>query len=177
MGRDVETLSQSTLLGVDFLIFVTLGTQDKSFERLLTAIQTQIDNGNITDRVVVQAGYTKFKSNDMDVFDLLPIDEFEKYMEKCNLLITHGGVGSIINGLKRNKVVIAAPRLKQYGEHTNDHQLQIIDNFSESGYLIKLDDFDKLDEVLAIAKNFKPNKYVSNTQSFIEKLEKYIDTN
>ncbi len=163
------------MLGVDILIFVTLGTQDKSFKRLLDAIQKQIDLGNIKDKVVVQAGFTKYESKDMTIFDLVNRDEFDKYMNDCDLLITHGGVGSIVGGLTYGKKVIAAARLKEYKEHTNDHQVQIIDVFSKDGYILKLDDFDKLDEVLKSVKKFKPKKFISNTDKFIDKLENYID--
>lgn len=159
------------------MILVTLGTQDKPFNRLLEAVQKQIDNGNIKDKVVVQAGLTKFESDDMTIYDLIPYEEFDKLVRECDLLITHGGVASILNGIRNGKKVIAAARLKKYGEHTNDHQLQIIDNFSKAGYILKLDDFDKLDKVLKKAKNFKPKRYVSNTDNFIKKIEDYIDNN
>ena len=163
------------MLGVDILIFVTLGTQDKSFKRLLDAIQKQIDLGNIKDKVIVQAGFTKYESKDMEIFDLVNRDEFDKYMNDCDLLITHGGVGSIVGGLTHGKKVIAAARLKEYKEHTNDHQVQIIDVFSKDGYILKLDDFDKLDEVLKKAKKFKPKRFISNTDKFIDNLKNYID--
>lgn len=159
------------------MIFVTLGTQDKVFPRLLDAIQKQIDNGNIKGEVIVQAGNTFYESDDMKIFDLIDRDEFGELMKKCDLLITHGGVGSIITGLKNNKKVIAAPRLEKYGEHTNDHQLQIIEKFSDSGFILPLYDFDKLDEVLEKVKKFKPKKYKSNTSNFIKLIEDYIDKN
>lgn len=159
------------------MIFVTLGTQDKEFKRLLEAIQKQIDLGNIKEKVVVQAGCTKFDSKDMEVFDLIPFDEFDKLISQADLLITHGGVGSIITGLKNNKKVIAAARLKKYKEHTNDHQLQIIKNFAKEGYILELDDFDKLDEVLLKTKEFKPKKYESNNDKFVSIIKDYIDKN
>lgn len=159
------------------MILVTLGTQDKSFTRLLDAIQKQIDLGNIKDKVIVQAGCTKYKSKDMQILDLIPYDEFEKYIKECDLLITHGGVGSIITGLKNKKKVIAAARLVKYKEHTNDHQLQIIKNLSVSGYILPLDDFDKLDEVLISVKTFKPKTYKSNTDNMIKLISNYIDNN
>lgn len=157
------------------MILVTLGTQDKSFERLLKAIQKQIDLGVIKDRVVVQAGCTKFKSNDMEIFDLIPIDEFDKLVEECDVLITHGGVGSIITGLNKNKKVIATARLAKYHEHINDHQLQIIDNFSTNGYILKLDDFDDLGNLLKQVNSFKPKKYKSNVDNFTNIITNYID--
>lgn len=157
------------------MILVTLGTQDKSFVRLLTAIQKQIDLGNIKERVVVQAGCTKFNSHDMEIFDLIPMEDFDKLIFECDLLITHGGVGSIISGLNKNKKVIAAARLAKYKEHVNDHQLQIIENFSRKGYILKLEDFDKLNEVIDEAVTFKPNKYNSNAENFRNKIIELID--
>jgi len=157
------------------MILVTLGTQDKKFYRLLETIQKQIDNGNIKDRVVVQAGCSNdFKTNNMEIFDLIPMDEFDKLIAECDILITHGGVGSIITGLKNNKKVIAAARLKKYGEHTNDHQLQIIENFAKEGYIISLDNFNDLEKILKSIKKFKPKKYKSNTKKFIKLIEKRI---
>ena len=159
------------------MILVTLGTQDKPFTRLLEAVQKQIDNGNIKDEVVVQAGYTKFKSKDMKIYDLIPYEKFDKLVEQCDILITHGGVASILNGIKNGKKVIAAARLKEYGEHTNDHQLQIISDFAKKGYLLELKDFDKLNDVIETAKKFKQKKYVSNTENFIRHIKDYIDNN
>ena len=162
------------------MILVTLGTQDKKFYRLLDAIQKQIDNNIIKDKVVVQAGCSSdFKSKEMEIFDLIPLDKFDELISECDLLITHGGVGSIISGLKNNKKVIAAARLKKYREHTNDHQLQIIENFSKEGYLLSLDDFDKLGDLIEKSKNFKPKKYKSNTNKFINlidsEIQKYVE--
>ena len=157
------------------MILITLGTQDKKFYRLLEVVQKQIDNKKIKDRVVVQAGYSSdFKSNDMEIFDLIPMDEFDKLIEECDILITHGGVGSIITGLKNNKKVIAAARLKKYGEHVNDHQLQIIENFTNNGFILSLDNFDELDKKLNEIKKFKPKKYKSNTKNMIKLIEKEI---
>ncbi len=159
------------------MIFVTLGTQDKSFVRLLDVIQKEIDNGNIKEKVIVQAGYTKYESKDMEIYDLLDRDKFSDIMGKCDLLITHGGVGSILTGLKNNKKVIVVPRLFKYKEHMNDHQLQITDKFAKKGYIIPLYESDDLGKILKSIKNFKPNKYESNTNNMIGIIEKFIDEN
>lgn len=162
---------------MDILILVTLGTQDKKFYRLLDAIERQIELGNIKEKVIVQAGYSSnYKSKYMRIFDLIPYDDFDMLISKCDILITHGGVGSIITGLKNNKKVIAAARLKEYNEHTNNHQKQIIKNFKEAGYILELEDFYRLDEVLKQARKFKPNKYVSNTDNMIELVDKMISS-
>lgn len=157
------------------MILVTLGTQDKSFHRLLQAIEKQIELGNIKEEVVVQAGNTEFHSKKMKILDFIPYEEFDTLIDKCDLLITHGGVGSIITGLKHQKKVIAAPRLKKYKEHGNDHQLQIIHSFDKKGYLLPLTNFEKLDEVLIKAKKFKPKKYKSNTNKMIDLVSTFIE--
>ncbi|MDO4963603.1 MAG: PssE/Cps14G family polysaccharide biosynthesis glycosyltransferase [bacterium] len=157
------------------MILVTLGTQDKKFDRLLKAIDKQIKLGNIKDEVIVQAGYSyNYKTNNMKIFDLIPIDEFDDLIKRCDILITHGGVGSIITGLKNNKKVIAVARLKKYKEHTNNHQLQIIDNFTKEGYILSLDDFNKLGDIIKNIDSFKPKKYKSNSKKFIDLVDMEI---
>lgn len=159
------------------MIFVTLGTQDKSFSRLLDAIEKQIKNGTIKEKVIVQAGYTDYISENMEILKMIPMEEFDKYIKECDLLITHAGVGSIMTGLSNNKKVIAAARLKEYNEHTNDHQIQIATEFSKEGYIIYLDNFDNLDKTLEKVKTFKPKKFKYNNKNFINIIENFIDNN
>ena len=157
------------------MIFVTLGTNDESFARLLKAIDKEIENGIIKEKVVVQAGCTKYKSKNMEIMDLVPRDEFEKLISECDLLITHGGVGSILTGINKGKKVIAVPRLAKYNEHGNDHQLQIVENFSKRKYILSCKDLNKLGKTIEKAKTFKPQKFVSNTNNIINMIEDYID--
>lgn len=157
------------------MILVLLGTNDKKFDRLLKAIDNQIKKGNIKDKVVVQAGSTKYKSNKMEIFDLIPKNKLEDLIKKADIIITHGGVGSIIESLENNKVVVAAARLKKYDEHTNDHQVQIVNEFAKRGYILELKNFNELDKVLKEAKKFKPAKYKSNNENFVNTINDYIE--
>lgn len=157
------------------MILITLGTQDKPFTRLLVEVDRQIELGNIKDKVVVQAGYTKYNSKNMEIFDLIDRDKFSELIASCDLLITHGGVGSILTGLKNKKKVIAVPRLSKYGEHMNDHQIQIIDNFSKMGYILSYMEDDDLGKILKKVKKFKPKEYVSNTSNIINIIDKFIN--
>lgn len=157
------------------MIFVALGTQDKDFSRLLKAIDREIEKGTIKERVIVQAGYTKYESENMEIFDLIPTDEFNELIRKSDLVITHGGVGNILSAIKCGKPVIAAARLKKFKEHTNDHQRQIIDEFSSQGYILELRDFNKLGKMIEKARNFKAKKFKSNTKNMIDLIDKYIE--
>ena len=108
------------------MILVMLGTQNNSFHRLLEEIDKLIKENMIKEEVIVQAGYTKYETNNMKIIDLMPKEELEELQDKADLIITHGGVGSIISSLEKGKKVIAITRLHKYGEHVNDHQKEIV---------------------------------------------------
>lgn len=156
------------------MVLVVLGTQDKQFKRLLEDVDEQIKKGNIKDRVVVQAGQTKYESDNMEIFDLIPTPEFEKLIDEADLIITHGGVGTILSAIKKGKRIIAAPRLSKYVEHHNDHQKQIIGEFKKLGYLLDYNDGDDLGKVIKESKKFRPKKFKSNTKNMIKLLDDYI---
>ena len=171
-----KIISKSNRWGMDLLmIFVTLGTQDKTFERLLKAIDKAIDKGEIKEKVIVQAGNTKYESKNMEIFDLISPKEFNKLVDKCDLLITHGGTGSILSAVKKGKKVIAAARLKKYKEHVNDHQKQIIKEFEKEGYLLELKDFNQVGKTLQKAEKFKPKKFKSNTENMMNLIDNLIE--
>lgn len=154
------------------MILVTLGTQKQKFYRLLEAVEKL----NTDEEIIVQAGGSAdYKSNKMKIFDFISYDEMQKYIDKADLIITHGGTGSIIMPLQKNKKVIACPRLEKYEEHINDHQKEIVDVFSLEGHILKFDDGDNLQDVYEKAKKFKPIPYKSNTKRFIENLNKEIN--
>ena len=159
------------------MILVMLGTQNNSFHRLLEEIDKLIDIGKIQEEVIVQAGYTKYESKNMKIIDFLPSKELEKLEQQANCIITHGGVGSIIGSIEKGKKVIAVPRLKQYGEHVNDHQLDIVESFDKLGYIIGIKDVSELEVALQRVEKFKPREYVQNTGNIIKIVEDFIDNN
>ncbi len=157
------------------MILVMLGTQNNSFHRLLEEIDNLIEKGIIKEEVVVQAGYTKYESKNMKIFGLVSLEELDKLIEKADLIITHGGVGSITSSLKKGKKVIAIPRLHEYHEHVNNHQKEIVETFNKKGYIIGIQDVKELEEALNKAKNFEPKKYYSNNKKMLKIIEDFID--
>ena len=123
--------------------------------------------------ILVTLGTQKQQFNRL--LDFIDYDKMNEYVKKADLVITHGGTGSITGPLKEGKVVIACARKSEYGEHVDDHQEQIIDVFSEEGYILKLDENINLDKLIKESKTFKAKKFKSNTNKLIEKLEKEIN--
>lgn len=153
------------------MILVTLGTQKEQFKRLLDSIE----KSKIDDEIIVQAGHTKFESNKMKIFDFISYEDMSKYIKEANLIITHAGTGSILMPLKAGKKVIACARLAKYDEHVDDHQLQLVEVFRDEGYILELKDGEQLDNIIKNIKEFKPKKYISNTDKFINQLKKEIE--
>ena len=125
MGNIKRILSKSRSLGVDLLILVTLGTQLQPFTRLLDAIEKL----NLDEEIIVQAGCTKYTSDKMKILDFVSYEEMAKLVKKARVIITHGGTGSIVEPLKKGKIIIGCARLKKYGEHVDDHQTELIEIF------------------------------------------------
>ena len=157
------------------MILVMLGTQNNSFHRLLEEIEKNIEKGIIKEQVIVQAGYTKFKSRHMEIFDLITKEKLEELQEEANLIITHGGVGSIISSIEKGKKVIAVPRLHEYGEHVNNHQKEIVKDFNDKGYIIGIENIEQLKDALIKSKDFKPIKYKHNNEKMLKIIQEFID--
>ncbi len=158
------------------MILIALGTQDKPFTRLLKDVLNQIELGNIKEEVIAQAGCTKLDTDQIKIYDLLAVDQYEKFINQADLIITHGGVGTIVSSLKLNKKVIACARLSKYHEHTNDHQLEIIDNFKDEGYILAYNDGDDLAEVLNQAINFKPKPLILKDSKVLTIVNSYLES-
>ena len=153
------------------MVLVTLGTQDQKFYRLLDAIE----KSNIKDKIIVQAGGSAdYKSNKMEIFRFIDMDKMKQLIKEADIVITHGGTGSIITPLEMGKKVIACPRLSKYKEHINDHQKEVTSVLKEEGCILEFNDGDNLDDLLKEIKTFKPKKYISNTNNFIKNLKELI---
>ena len=159
------------------MILVTLGTQDKEFTRLLKKIDELIDKGIIKDEVVVQAGYTKYESDNMKIFDYVPSKEFKEYVEKADYIICHAGVGTIFDCMKYNKKIIAVTRLSKYKEHNNDHQIEIAKEFGRLNYIIPVYEVEELEKAIGKLDSFVPEKYQSNNENMTKLVGDYIDNN
>lgn len=159
------------------MILITLGTQDKSFVRILEKVDKLIEKKVIKEEVVVQAGYTEYQSKNMKVFDYVSKEELEKYIEEASFIITHAGVGTIFDCLKKNKKIIAIPRLAKYREHNNDHQLQIVEEFSKEGFILPVYEMDELEDAISKINYFIPSKYESNNKNMVKLVSDYINNN
>lgn len=155
-------------------IFVMFGTQDKRFDRLLNAI---LASKFIKDNdVYVQLGYTKGEYEGIHCQEYYSEEELMHQIDIADLIITHAGVGAIVSALKLKKRVIVVPRLGEFKEQNNDHQVQIMERFDKQGYIIPCTDLTKLDETVNNAYNFEPKDYVTEKQGIIDEITNFINS-
>lgn len=157
------------------MIFVTVGSQKFQFNRLLKEIDRLIENNVINEEVFAQIGTSDYKPKNYEFVDFMTQEKFTKKMEKADIIITHAGTGVIVNAVKKEKKVIAVPRLAQYGEHVDDHQIQLIDEFKQLNFIESVYEIEKLEEAIKNIRSKKFNKYVSNTDKIIESIEKFLE--
>ena len=112
------------------MIFVTVGTQ-LPFDRLINSVSKAIDELKLDIKCVAQAGPTNKTWANIEKLGSLTASEFSEYIEKSDLVIGHAGMGTIIECASLGKTLIIFPRLSEYGEHRNDHQIDTASKFSD----------------------------------------------
>lgn len=122
------------------MILVTLGTQDTPFPRLLKRVDELIETLQLKDEVIAQTGFTNYTSNNFQTYTYLPKEDYLKLYNKAEIIICHGGAGSIFEAMKAHKKIIVMPRLAKYKEHNDNHQVELAKKLAEDGYIIYCED-------------------------------------
>lgn len=157
------------------MIFVTLGSQKFQFNRLLKEIDRLIEENEINEEVFAQIGYSDYRPKNYNFREFLDRDEFNEVMSRCDKVITHGGTGAIINGLKEGKRVIAVPRLKVFNEHVDNHQIEITSIFYQKKYIEYSENIDDLAFLISKSNVEGYERYTSNTQTILKEIERFIE--
>lgn len=158
-------------------IFITLGSQKFQFDRLLKAVDELYEKGVLTEPAFAQTGYSTYQPKHYQYKNFLNRDEFAQETSNADIVITHGGTGAIIGAVKKGKKVIAVARRAQYGEHVDDHQLQIIKQFEEQNLICGITDVNELGNAVEYIRSHTFNSYKSNTQVIIESIRQFIQEN
>lgn len=156
------------------MVFITVGSQKFQFNRLLKAVDELIEKKNISEEVFAQIGTSDYIPKNYNYKNFLNRDEFAEFSRKAEVIITHGGTGAIIGAVKKGKRVIAVPRLAEYGEHVDNHQIQLLKEFDQMNLISVCYDLEKLGTIFSEIRNIKFEKYESNTKNILDNIEKYI---
>ena len=127
------------------MIFVTVGTNEARFDRLLNAVAAL----ETDEEIVVQKGASHVRPPNAEVYDFLPFDRIVELIRRARVVVTHAGVGSIIVALSNGKRPVAVPRLKAYGEAVDDHQVAFGRRFADAGLLTFVESLAELEQAVA----------------------------
>lgn len=161
------------------MIFVTVGTHEQQFNRLIQKVDELKKEGAIEDEVVIQTGFSTYEPKCCKWQKLFAYDEMRKNVEDARIVITHGGPSSFIMPLQMGKVPIVVPRQAKYDEHVNDHQLAFCRQIADRQKNIIL--VEDTDEVLASVLNYDSlsaglkNGSQSNNSKFCERFKEIVD--
>lgn len=157
------------------MIFVTVGNPYQPFDRLIRYVDELIMAGQIDDDVLIQRGYSKYVPNSCQYVDFLDILEYQNKIKKADIVITHGGTGSIINSLRSGKKPIVVPRRIEYNEHCNDHQIQLVKELESQGKIFAVYELGTLLDIINKVKYEGCSYKFKLSKNRLHKLiEKYI---
>jgi beta-1,4-N-acetylglucosaminyltransferase len=113
------------------LIFVTIGSAVKGIE--FTRFVKKMDEiaGKIDEEVIMQIGTVPYEPQYASFFSYCSYQESLKYFEKASLVVGHCGAGTILNATKFQVPIVVFPRRHQYGEHVDDHQVELARRIEE----------------------------------------------
>lgn len=159
------------------MIFVTVGTHEQQFNRLVEYMDMWAENHD--EKVIIQSGYSTYEPKNCEWKKLLPYDEMNNLIEQARIVITHGGPSSFVAPLMIGKTPIVIPRKKEFGEHVNDHQVRFCRQVEDRmGSIIVIEDINELGElidtyeesIIKMSRNMK-----SNNNSFCDELSSIVD--
>lgn len=161
------------------MIFVTVGTHEQQFNRLVEHIDDLKGAGVIKEDVIMQTGFSTYEPKYCKWSKLYPYQQMVAYVAEARIVITHGGPSSFIMPLQVGKTPIVVPRQKRYGEHVNDHQVDFCEAVaSRMGVILVVKNIEELEDVISNYETITQTMSAelrSNNAKFNESISSLVD--
>lgn len=156
-------------------LFVSLGTQLFQFNRLVEELNSMIRDGKYRpDEILMQSGMVDLKPN-FPCQSFMLLEEFNQYIKDSDVIITHGGVNTIMTCMNCRKPLVIVPRQCKFGEHVDDHQLEIAYLMERKFDIIVVRDMKDLPDAIERAKKHEYGHWVSKKDELIEAVKRAIE--
>ena len=160
------------------MIFVTVGTHEQQFDRLVKCIDQMVADGKIKEEVIIQKGYTDYEPQNCESYKLIGYDDMKKYIADARIVVTHGGPASFVAPLSIGKIPVVVPRQYRYNEHVNDHQLDFAREVEKrmKNIIVAENEEEIIDAIVNYDERIKnaSGEISSNNKKFNEMLEEEI---
>ena len=154
------------------MIFVTVGTHEQQFDRLIKEVDRLKKENLIQDEVFIQTGYSNYSPKYCEWEKIISYEKMNQMIEESDIIITHGGPATFMGVIAKGKVPIVVPRQKNFGEHVNDHQLDFCNRIVQEGYdLVVIEDIKKIREYLNPSSSIAVK---SNNECFVQHFSNLI---
>ena len=156
------------------MIFLTVGSWHRGYNRLIKAVDELVGSGIITEEVVAQVGKGSYKPKYLTTINFCSSDEFVNFISRSKMVIAHAGVGTIAQAVKKSKPVVVVPRKSALGEHFDDHQFVTAETLEKEGKVLVAYKVDDLADKIKQAENFVPNQ-TQRTNEIIYAVQEFLD--
>lgn len=158
------------------MIFVTVGTHEQPFNRLVQAMDEYAASSR--ERVYIQTGYSTYEPVHCEWSKFVPFTGMKKFMEQADVVVTHGGPSSFIEAMAAGKVPVVVPRKSEFGEHVNDHQVDFVRDVAErQGGIVPVSDIKELADAVEKARKLSVSDiaFQSHNVVFCRELARQIE--
>jgi UDP-N-acetylglucosamine transferase subunit ALG13 len=105
--------------------------------------------------VIVQYGHTPFDCRACQGHAFFDMPTFEGHIAKAELVILHGGAGSVINAIRAGQVPVIVPRRAEFAEHINDHQVEFARQLAQQERVVLVENLSELQYAMPRAKGLR----------------------
>lgn len=151
-------------------LFATVGAI-LPFDRLVNMVAEAKARGAITEDILIQTGDGGAAPDGIETLSTLSFDRIQEHLREADIVVCHGGTGSLITALRQGCRVIAVPRLFERGEVYDNHQAEIVEAFAARGYLSVANTTEELVAALAEVKARPPAMITSDPSALVGHLE------
>lgn len=153
------------------MILTIVGTHEQQFNRLVAAVDAlQTDEPRVT-----QYGHSTTIPQHGTARDFIPFDEVERLIGEARIVIAHAGTGTVMHALSLGKVPVVVPRLAQFGEHVDDHQLELVESLNELGLIVACTPNDNLADKIVEAASKTATRRIDPDPALVDYLTKLIE--
>jgi len=156
------------------LLFATVGAT-LPFDRLIEAVAELKRAGDIPERVIAQVGVGGARPADLECVETMSFDEIQAILSRADLVVCHGGTGSMITALRERCRTVVMPRLFELGEHYDNHQLEISESFEQRGLVAVARTSAELRGALEAVRNTDPAGATTDPQALMDWLRSTLE--
>ena len=152
--------------------FLTVGMHEGGFVRLVRAADDLAAQGK--QEIVAQIADTPYRPRHLRWFRYASDERMVRIASAADVVIAHCGAGSVLLALRLRKPLVVVPRLRRFGEHHDDHQLQLARYLGKQGSAVVVEDEKELEAAVESAKPPPPVDSAEHRKKLIAYIESIL---